>query len=413
MVYRVLVYLILLLLPFYRQLEITIAGIGVSAVDVLILLGGIFALAQALLQRGGAPIPYSPSALVGVGATLAAVLGSIAIAEYPGVSAVYLASIILKFVLLYLVYRVAAEPGQLVTLIAFYLVGAGTMAIEGIMQQLHSVFVSREILSIAGTLDARNELTTYLAPALILSAALSMYLRHWSIALLMLALIATALILSRGRAGTLLGVLGLALFLGWAWYQTGRHRRFVGATIVAGCAVALVLSFVQQEDLRAALTQRYTTSVALELEEERGSTFARVLLAGAAISAWSESPLVGIGAGNFKHRSSDFVPSTFLEDVQPHNTYLGVLAETGLLGLIGLLLIVLPALWAAIRTPLHKGPMRALASGITVAYLVVLAHLLTFDGATRYSLWLFAGMCFGMQSAHLAKHIGVIGRRYS
>jgi O-antigen ligase len=87
----------------------------------------------------------------------------------------------------------------------------------------------------------------------------------------------------------------------------------------------------------------------------------------------------------------------YIDHVQPHNTYLGALAEIGILGLTGLLAILLPILWRVVSFDTRQRVPDAVL-GIGVAYAVVLAHLITFDGIARYPLWIFAGMCYGIVS---------------
>lgn len=65
------------------------------------------------------------------------------------------------------------------------------------------------------------------------------------------------------------------------------------------------------------------------------SVVVRSQLNNAAIELWKQSPLVGIGLGNFLVKLPDVLPSRSIYFLQPvHNIYLLVLAETGAIGLL-------------------------------------------------------------------------------
>jgi O-antigen ligase len=160
----------------------------------------------------------------------------------------------------------------------------------------------------------------------------------------------------------------------------------LGALLLATGALVWWLTTGEAEWIR----ERYSVSFQAELEEERGSTFIRLIILEGVWRAWLENMWFGIGGGNFLRRSAEFVQLPLVEAIQPHNTYLGLMAELGLLGLAGILLILLPPIFRISRTSSFPMDLRI---GIGVAYSVALAHLITFDGLARYGLWILLGFC--------------------
>ena len=71
------------------------------------------------------------------------------------------------------------------------------------------------------------------------------------------------------------------------------------------------------------------------------SVVVRQQLNAAAFTLWQQSPLVGIGLGNFLVQLPEVLPSRQIYFLQPvHNIYLLVLAETGIIGCVAFLLLV-------------------------------------------------------------------------
>lgn len=136
------------------------------------------------------------------------------------------------------------------------------------------------------------------------------------------------------------------------------------------------------------------------------STEKRQQLLVVGLRIFADHPLVGVGAGNFGSQypayantvgltSLDFTPMGVRQ--YPHNLYLEMATETGLLGLVtfgGAIAIALAALFRARRTLLARGEhanaalVTAIAFGI-IGYLV--ASLFLHAGYPRY-LWLFLGL---------------------
>ena len=394
LVYRRLVYGVVLLLPIYRYLDVPVGAAKISAVDMLIAFGGLCLAFEVLLGQG-APIVRHRLALAGIVLFFFTVVVSTLGARYRGQAVLFFASLSLKLVLLYMVFRATREVGQVFTVMKCYVVVAAIIAVIAIFQQLYGRDAAEDALSVAGTFEARNELTFYLAPALVLSLALIVADSRVRVAaILAFALLTLALVLSRGRAGTLLSLAGVLSFLA---LMPNTRRKWKRVAAILGLLLLGTLAWWLAADSASWISQRYSVSVLSELEEERGSIYARLLILEGVWKAWQQGIWFGIGPANFRPRSAEFVEFLQADEVQPHNTYLGALAELGVLGLIGFLLISIPALRAIVLSEISK-QHKMLTLGVGIAYAVVLAHLATFDGIARYPLWIFMGMCYGLTS---------------
>jgi O-antigen ligase len=388
--YRYLTYALLVLLPTYRWLNLPLGAVGLSVIDVMILIGGLCLIAELLLTRG-LPLINNRNAALGIAIFLGAALISGLQAQYRGLATVFLASLVLKMILFYMVFRVTTELSDLRPLLMCYVVAAGAMGVVVLFQQFDASRLSSDPLSAAGTLDARNELTFYLAPAAVLSVSLAVGARNRAVALALFAVVAAALVLSRGRAGTFFALAGVLTYLALVARRAGK-RRLAVATII-GLLFTSLLAWWITTDSASSIRYRYMDSFLVEVDEERGSTYARLLILEGLWQAWQENFWFGIGANNFKEKSTLYV-DFYGTEVQPHNSYMGTLAELGLVGFIGLLLALLPALKTALSRT-YKHPLE-ITLGVGVAYAVVLAHLMTFDAIARYPLWIFAGICYGI-----------------
>ncbi|MCI0657718.1 MAG: O-antigen ligase family protein [Acidobacteria bacterium] len=191
---------------------------------------------------------------------------------------------------------------------------------------------SASILKSFGLLNTNHEAAYLLAAVLLTFPRLDFRnLRRASTArsvALLLCLVAFTLLRSRGA---LLGLLaGVSVLLAFRWKSLSPRKRLVTALgvglVVAAGAVALVSRFGAVED-----PYRYQ----------------RLGIWGADLRCFAGHPLLGVGAGVFRHAADRFNfplegPVRFGRSFEtPHSDYLGLLAEMGLLGLTaGLVLLI-------------------------------------------------------------------------
>ena len=85
--------------------------------------------------------------------------------------------------------------------------------------------------------------------------------------------------------------------------------------------------------LQGGIEGRFTTAIVNDLPIAQSSDYYRVM--GGGVMAFFESPLLGIGTGNYRDLCYDILPgvSAFRCDNHPHNFYIQMLAEIGILGL--------------------------------------------------------------------------------
>jgi O-antigen ligase len=277
-----------------------------------------------------------------------------------------------------------------------YAAMAAIVAIVACIQGFWLILARGEVASLSSTFAARNEMVFFLVPGFAFALGLFLMAYRTWMNLGIVVMIFVALVLSRGRAGVFLIVLASLALLAVAWRSTrGNHVQFGRGVVVVGAISLVVVGFwAMQRDLASYFTNRYVTSVSKELTEERGSVFMRVMVIRGVWDAFQTSPVVGIGAGNFKPRSQEFVDLTVNDSdlIQPHNTYLGLLAESGLVGLLAFLGVLgscLPT-WRQLRQGVERRDWTIVT--MVVALVCLLLNLATFDALARYPLWLLVGL---------------------
>ncbi len=112
--------------------------------------------------------------------------------------------------------------------------------------------------------------------------------------------------------------------------------------------------------------------------------------------AAAEYPLTGVGAGNFHELTTSFVPAAW-KSHEIHNTYLGVWAETGMLGLAALVVLYLGVLQSAWEGMGHARDetLRALQFALLTAFLVLVIYGMSNFGLRMRHL----GAVFGLTLA--------------
>jgi len=393
--------LLILVLPGYRVLSVEVGPVSLSVVDLLIMFGGLLTLTAAL--HGAQPPRLRLVEWLGAGLLLVGTLASFLATVSVATSTQALLSLVLKLLLVWLVLDAVRGPRDVRRLVAIYVVATGLVAAFALGHQYSNVVAGRPLQSIAGTFEARNEMIFYLVPGFLLSMALAVAvpsrwarIGYWFAA----GLNSAAIAISRGRAGVAIAiVLGLGLMLFLSRRHRGRIKmlgRMVLFAFVMG-VLATALAAWDSNEYYADFAARYSpSSVEAELSNKSGSMFVRLQILRGLMDAWAESPYVGIGIGTFKERSSEFVDLPFVSPtnlIQPHNTYLGLLAEAGPIGLTGFLILVAAGIGVFRRVRRYLLPERALMVGVGTAFVAVSLNLFTFDAFTRYGFWLFLGLC--------------------
>lgn len=129
---------------------------------------------------------------------------------------------------------------------------------------------------------------------------------------------------------------------------------------------------------------------------EPSDVIPRAALWRAALAAWREHPLLGLGADNFRHLYGRYLGLRDPDDrLHANNLYLEMLADEGTLGFLSLGFLVGALGWAA-RRAAARPPTRLLALGLGVGLGAYLLHGI-FDFFLEFTptfalLWLLAGL---------------------
>lgn len=136
--------------------------------------------------------------------------------------------------------------------------------------------------------------------------------------------------------------------------------------------------------------------IAKVVETFTWDVFTRLDLWWFGLKTWSSHPFLGVGLGNFEFLAAGQNPLWGESGVGPHNTYVYLLADIGILGIAVILMIIL----GSIRTSLKLGtdPKLGLVSlALAFALVANLFGWLTDDGVffgahCNYLLWLIVGL---------------------
>ncbi|HYC01525.1 MAG TPA: O-antigen ligase family protein [Candidatus Limnocylindrales bacterium] len=176
-------------------------------------------------------------------------------------------------------------------------------------------------------------------------------------------------------AATALALAAAALAPRWHLMRKGRTRRNVAVAAVSAALLPFALAAAitatgAADDLQYGRSTSRLQVLALSLDLRRSPReilTGRVRLWEAALALWRESPLRGVGAGQYAGRKRAFLAQhTPNPDAWrgAHNAYLELLAETGILGLAAILAVA-AGMFASLDTILRRGDhgarMRALA----------------------------------------------------
>jgi O-antigen ligase len=308
-------------------------------------------------------------------------------------------------VLVFIVFTAVRTPRDLRLILGVYMAGAAATAIVGLAGGTAKDSVDVEGRYSGGIGDP-NELAAFVVPALIVAAFSFWVARRGSPARLLLPLAgglsALVLFMTESRGGIVSLVVA-----------------FVFGIVVGGPVRSRVVTLVL---VVGALGLAYFTFVAPPESLKRVTTFADAGGTGRgdvwpiAISIAHDHPFAGVGWGNF----TVVEPRYALGDIDltradlivdrphvAHNTYLHVLAETGIVGLAALLAIIGAAIAAAmrgIRALAARGEqaLEIQARGLVVGTVGMLVGMSFISGQYEKHLWLLLG---------LLPTVATIGRR--
>ncbi len=200
--------------------------------------------------------------------------------------------------------------------------------------------------------------------------------------------LAVPLILAQSRTAWIATFAALAVMI---WYSRNRVRNYM---IIAGVMAGLVGVLFAAGLVNLTLVDRTSDLVTMR---DRGSSRFDVWLVAAGIIA--DHPITGVGYAQFPSRYSQYrgkTPAIRRDTVafrDPHNTYFGVLAELGIIGLFLLLLIF----WSACREEYIPDRSRAWFSDVAVVFLMVFS----IGGTLTHAKLLWVGLALASKARHL------------
>lgn len=315
----------------------------------------------------------------------------------PGASLAQTGRLALNAVLFLIVFTAIRTRPQAALLAAAFVAGALAATAYGLSYGNVSAGTGR--LTTGSGLDP-NELASVLVAGLALSGALAVAMRGFPLRRLAAtaagAFCLVGLLLTNSRGG--LVALGVALLA--AIVLAGRWR----APVIAATGLILASAFLYLSTLASPEARERIAAVTRgESRLEDGRT--TIWTVGWRMS--EDNLLAGVGAGNFQHASPQFVlqPGALARTDQilvdapkvAHNTYLGLLAELGVIGLALFLTIVgfsLHSLLRAAQGFRARGDRagEALARGFAIALLATLAADFFISQEVNKGLWLLLGV---------------------
>jgi O-antigen ligase len=283
------------------------------------------------------------------------------------------------FPMLWMIWELAPSRKRLIGLMTAYVLGSYISAVGTFMVFRQDMGARR--FALAG-FDA-NDLASALALAVPMAWYLGMtyrqpLLRWLCRAYLPVGLVAIGLTGSRGgMVATIVALLIVPLTL--------RHLspgRIVIAMALLCVSGAVVVSYVPDT-----VVERLATTSSDVQEGKLGGRL-RIWVAG--IQAFSQAPLLGYGTGDFRTAIARFVP---WNPQAAHNTYLSVLVENGLVGL----LLFLFMLFAVFRALMHLPSLDRRFGFVLFSTLLVVMLPLTWED--HKPLWVILAMLIGLARA--------------
>jgi O-antigen ligase len=305
--------------------------------------------------------------------------------------------------LMFIAFTAISRRQHLFWVIGAYLGGALLTALVGLgggsSSEQFGAFADPTRLS--GGISDPNELAAILIPALVIGAFLIPVVASPLARLLLVVLVlvaAVTLFLTQSRGG----LLALAVVLVITPFLAGPVR--LRAVVVILMVGALGIGYYALVAPPAALSHVTHFSV--------GSGTGREDLWKVAYSMWRDHPLAGIGTGNFELVEPKYalrnidLPRVDLVVENPkvaHNTYLHVLTELGVVGILafgGMIVGSLAVAWRAIREFSRRRELRLeiVSRGVVIGTIGMLAAYVFITAQYQKQLWLLLGVCLALST---------------
>lgn len=259
-----------------------------------------------------------------------------------------------------------------------------------------------------GLVGNKNLLATYISVAIVCAYFLHQETKD---GVRRMALVACLPVLFLGLALTFsrAGLMVLVLTLGFVWYRVARQRKFL--MLAGSISMLCLLTFV----LPAAFWQRAGSIVpAIRRQEDTFGT--RLRLWRVALRMVEDRPVVGVGPGNYVVAYPRYARGgdQLFQKYVTHNAYVGMAAETGVIGLGLFVLISGLALREARRAVLTgravaRTDIEILGAAAEVSLLAMLMAGMSGNVEGLKCLWVFYGLA--VATGGMARRLAFEGRR--
>lgn len=230
------------------------------------------------------------------------------------------------------------------------------VALNSIHVIIQAVFTGKRVFGFAGIM-----FVDYVGIGIIFSAVLSLFSTRWYYRILFLSLtllFTIALILTQTRTiwvatfSALCVIIGfIAIRRSYFGFQSSTFRRFTLLLIVfLGIGLSAALIFNPHTFGRLSEVGNASEADVSESGLVKNSLVSRVFIWHTAYNAFIANPILGIGAYSFPFSSQYYytIPKYFykiyVENLSPHQTFFAVAVETGLLGLIAFIVLLISIL---------------------------------------------------------------------
>jgi O-antigen ligase len=199
------------------------------------------------------------------------------------------------------------------------------------------------------------------------------------------------------RTGLVLLFLGLGLvLLKWLISRQASVKR--QRQLIAALVLSLTPLYFIPDDVFAQIQMRILPSVRADYD----SLGIRGTLWQVGTEIWLDNPITGIGVGNYPLVAPEYAATRLrvnLEALNAHNVYIQLLAETGTIGFllyVGVLVLTVRELWRALRDP--NPQVASLAWTWFIVVIMILVGALTKQETYDKMLWMVVGISISLIS---------------
>lgn len=325
------------------------------------------------------------------------------------------ATIVGYWVLIMLIVNFVVDKNSLIKIIVAFLFSTLLVSIFGFIQfKTGKTFLSvigreelyrwGETLVLLGTERNPNAFANHFVVAIPLAFSLIFAFRRTIIKSMLSAgtiIYAITLLLTLSRSA----IIGVVAGIGSVLFFFIKKKRKLWLSFLLILLVGVTLSYFWQMYPQYSLKAMFGTETDLAIETKVLSTYERIPITVGNLLIFQNNPLIGVGFGNSQYEITKYVN---IHQVTPHNNFLGIASELGLIGLIPFLLIIVICIKVALtgikyaKDPLLLGLLVGLFGSFVAQHIFGLFHM----NYVSVSLWLVTGLL--LAGAKIAKKEALI-----